>query len=1253
MPWCRFEMMVPVGVPWGDDTTGRLYRSWLGWLILLVLLFAIRPAGAREAGEIVSVLGAVEVLREGGWQVVGVGEVLKAGEMVRTGESSRVAIQLANGSQLKLNANSRLELKTITAPTAGISPASIQPQSSILHFINGEIWIRTVGEPLEVQSLPATATVRGTEFNLAVGPNDIARLAVLDGRVEFSNSQGSVLVAANEQATAKVGEAPRKTVLLDPLDAVQWSLYYPGLVSYRDYPLSGIDPSRLRPRIEALRGRVAASFQDVTALIELGEANFDVGDRREARQAFARALQIDPRQPRARAGLGWVYLEAGEVDAALGEFQKSRPPTLMALIGQANALYRLNRLDEADQVLAEAKKHFPRSPAPWTQAALNDLIRGRVTDARQALDRALALDPNDTLAYGLRSNIHLVQNQKDLALEAARRAVATNPFSPTAYLDLSLAYQAEFQLEDALRAAHQAVGLDPENPRALIQESRLLFGMGRIEKASKVAEKAWQRAPRDALVNSTRGFLRLALGHTNEASKIFQEAIAQDSTLGEPHLGLGLALFRSNRTEAAVEEMRKATLLEPMVSLYNSYLGKAYYEIKDDRFAQKYLAAAKRLDPHDPTPHFYDAVRLQSVNRPVEAVRDLQKSIELNDNRAIYRSKLLLDQDLATRDASLANSYDDLGFEQLAQVEATKSLSLDPANYSAHRFLSDSYVARPRHEIARVSELLQAQLLQPININPIQPRLNEINLKIIDGFGATALNEYTSLFERDRTRVLASGLAGNNATLAEEVVLSGLEGPLSYSLGQFHYQTDGFRENADLQHDIYDAFVQVAVTSRFNLQAEYRGRKTENGDLGLRFDASDFNPRLRSEFKQDTARLGAHFVASSQSDVIVSLIHSDRQGKTMDFTGDDSIFGFSDDEGYLIEAQYLFRADGFNLITGVGGYNIDVQSREEPVSCAEDTCLTEANFSAKQNNAYFYTNIAMPKNTIWTFGLGYNTIEQNQDRFIDLDSINPKFGLRWNITDNAQLRLAAFKTLKPRLVVQQTIEPSQVAGFNQFFDEPNGTTAESYGIGLDFRLTENLYGGVEGFRRNLEIPIFNDLPSVKEYEFLDGQEKLYFGYLYWIPHPQWAIRLEYRSDKFFESGEFRLPPEYTIISGQPSILGTYQVDTISVPLTVRYFNSSGLFSEIGMTYVHQDVEKTGLLSTSSAEPVGGSENFVLLDAAIGYRLPKRWGLLSLEARNLLDKKFHFEDLSERLTPETGNPLFIPERLVLARFALNF
>src|SRR5437763_8950888 len=203
---------------------------------------------------------------------------------------------------------------------------------------------------------------------------------------------------------------------------------------------------------------------------------------------------------------------------------------------------------------------------------------------------------------------------------------------------------------------------------------------------------------------------------------------------------------------------------------------------------------AKTEDPRDPTPYFYDAIRKQTTNRPVEALQDLQKAIELNDNRAVYRSRLLLDSDLAARSAALGRIYSDLGFQQLALVEGWKSVNTDPTNFSAHRFLADSYSVLPRHEIARVSELLQSQLLQPLNTTPIQPHLAESNLPLISagGPGGLSFNEFNPIFNRDGVTFQMSGLAGENSTYAGEGVLSGIYKNVVFSLVGFYFQTDGW-----------------------------------------------------------------------------------------------------------------------------------------------------------------------------------------------------------------------------------------------------------------------------------------------------------------------------------------------------------------------------------------------------------------------------------------------------------------------------
>ena len=137
----------------------------------------------------------------------------------------------------------------------------------------------------------------------------------------------------------------------------------------------------------------------------------------------------------------------------------------------------------------------------------------------------------------------------------------------------------------------------------------------------------------------------------------------------------------------------------------------------------------------------------------------------------------------------------------------------------------------PRHDIARVSELLQAQLLQPINVNPVQPRLAVADLNIITGTGpaVAGFNEFAPLVERNKPQLVASGIFGSRSTLGDETVLSALYGRASVSVGQFHYETKGFRPNNDQTHNVYNAFMQFAVTPRFNVQAEVRTRKLNRG----------------------------------------------------------------------------------------------------------------------------------------------------------------------------------------------------------------------------------------------------------------------------------------------------------------------------------------------------------------------------------------------------------------------------------------
>ncbi|MCG8549786.1 MAG: hypothetical protein MI799_05215, partial [Desulfobacterales bacterium] len=673
--------------------------------------------------------------------------------------------------------------------------------------------------------------------------------------------------------------------------------------------------------------------------------------------------------------------------------------------------------------------------------------------------------------------------------------------------------------------------------------------------------------------------------------------------------------------DKGTKQIETAAILDPDNALIRSYLGKAYYEQKRTELARTEFAIAKELDPNDPTPWFYNAILNQVENRPVEAFSDLQRSIELNDNRAVYRSRLLLDEDLAVRGAGSARIYDDLGFQKKAVMESTKSLGIDPTNHSAHRFLSESYTRYPQYRIAQVSELLQSQLFQPINTTPVQPRMSTkgLNYLYTNSSGASAFNEYGSLFENNGQRFTVSSVMGNHNTYGGEAVLSGLSENFSYSLGQYYYETDGYREKSDVKHDLFDGYTQVALTNKVNLQFEYRHRDTDQGDLRMKLDP-DFNPLERNALEQDVGRAGLRISPTPNSDFLASFVYSDRrENKSEDAL---TPIDISDDrDGYETEVQYIYHESRFNFLMGGGIYRTDGEWVRETASppieipgfppIFIDPVIEEEKFEVDGENLYAYVNVEAPASLTWTVGLSYETVNDTQSDY-SKERINPKLGLQWDITNKWRFRTAFVRNIKRLLAMDQTIEPTQVAGFNQFFDDLNGARSQLFGIATDIALTDQLYGGIE--------LTWRDVSSESERD-----EDVYRGYLYWLPHPNWSVNTEYKFERD---------------------LYNFDLKTTTIPLTVRYFNHRGFFGQCGLTYVHQKQrEITGRTLR---------DEFAVVDMSLGYRLPNRWGLLSFEINNILDKEFLYQDASFKTSDQFGvvRP-FVPGRTLRVRVVLNF
>jgi outer membrane receptor protein involved in Fe transport len=99
-------------------------------------------------------------------------------------------------------------------------------------------------------------------------------------------------------------------------------------------------------------------------------------------------------------------------------------------------------------------------------------------------------------------------------------------------------------------------------------------------------------------------------------------------------------------------------------------------------------------------------------------------------------------------------------------------------------------------------------------------------------------------------------------------------------------------------------------------------------------------------------------------------------------------------------------------------------------------------------------------------------------------------------------------------------------------------------------------------------------------------------------------------------------------------------------LGINFFHPSGLSAGLQATYYDQD----GDFETIEAEVgdfTSGDDRFWLVDAAINYRLPKRYGILRVGVRNLFDEEFEFADT------DRDNPHIQPDRFYFATVTLAF
>ena len=836
---------------------------------------------------------------------------------------------------------------------------------------------------------------------------------------------------------------------------------------------------------------------------------------------------------------------------------------------------------------------------------------------------------------------------------------------------LAASYQAQsdFELEVALAQARLATKLSPNFGFAWARVAELEFSFGRSVASLNALDRALELSPRNAQAHALRGFLLSARGHYTEATASFNQAIELDGALPTGWLGRGLVKIYQGDELGGREDLHTAAVLEPNRAALRSYLGKAFSHEGDNEMARKELDLAKRLDPQDPTSHLYSALLNQQENRVNQAVTDLEKSLELNETRGLYRSGLLLDKDRAVRSANLAYIYRDAGLTERSLTEAYRAIQNDPANYAAHLFLANSLNEKRdfrgvdlRYETPAISEYLVATLLAPPGAGTLAQSITA--------------QEYSRFFAGKEFGVASTTDFFSEGQWLNVNALYGETPSLSYAVGSYYRKEEGTRPNNDLELLSLSALTKLHLTPQDSLFIQAVYTDSEAGDRAQRYNSGAGNRTVRvEESLEPTILLGYHHEWAPGSRTLAlfgrlndtfDVVDPASSPNAIPGAGSTSeLYYQSTLNAYTAELQHIWQNERTSFIVGALGQfgEFDTTVVQSNIAGLPVPPFPAGTFNAQaiesdfhRVSLYGYNNWELTRNLTLNLGLSYDHVHHPQNsRNPPINSIensrsrvSPKAGLTWTPTKDTLVRFAYTRSLGGVSIDQSfRLEPTQVAGLNQSYRSliPETLTGaltapalETLGLAVDQKFGKGTYVGVLG--EILKSDVDNTagaylasfaggtLTPVNFAQELEFKEKAISAYANQLFADYWSVGATYRV----------AVDELDRLTPATGLIENFEGTLHQAKLFLLFNHPSGFFTRAESLWRHQ--------SNQGFAPAQPGDQFWQHNLLAGYRFARRRAEIQIGILNLADQNYQLNPLN----PHTELPR---ERTFTARLRLNF
>ncbi|QYK51710.1 MAG: tetratricopeptide repeat protein [Anaerolineales bacterium] len=273
---------------------------------------------------------------------------------------------------------------------------------------------------------------------------------------------------------------------------------------------------------------------------------------------------------------------------------------------EGTAFFNAGNLDAAIGAYQDALAVNPSDYVGWTELAriqtysasllTQDRRRTRMAEARQSIDTAVALAPQDSMANAVKAFVYNWSGSS--AANAAERQAFVSEASTAAILAVQLdnrnvlaqAYQAEIlvdqqQYDQAQQRAQLAISLDPNSLDTRRVYAYVLEASGAYSAAIEQYQLAAELAPNLTFLYISIGQNYRVLGLHDQALEYFDRAATINSGLGVtdplPYIAIAKTYARDGEFFAAARNAEQAVTLDPTNPDWYGQLGDIYFRSRN------------------------------------------------------------------------------------------------------------------------------------------------------------------------------------------------------------------------------------------------------------------------------------------------------------------------------------------------------------------------------------------------------------------------------------------------------------------------------------------------------------------------------------------------------------------------------------------------------------------------------------------------------------------------------------------------